>query len=256
LEDVGIRIRNWGSAYGAHENLVIRNNTITGTTDSVGVHKIYGVNITASSPSDSIDVFDNTITLGATGTSRYSSAVALQGVDMTQGGSLKVHNNKLAAGTAVQFGGNDGSSVRGISVYNNDNTSSVSGLEYFGWQSSSPQDSFVNNSVYCNKFNNTGTAGYMINFLDPTAPLVISAQWLSNNSITNSNSGGSEVYLNKNYSAGFTSCGNGILDISGGGLITAASDPCHDGVTGCYATAGLMDPDTTAPAFPTGLSVQ
>ncbi|NTV50322.1 MAG: right-handed parallel beta-helix repeat-containing protein [Geobacteraceae bacterium] len=138
LEVVGIRIRNWGSSIGRHENLIVKNNTITASTDVKGAHRAYGININASSATDNIAIHDNKITVSASGTGKDANALSLQTVDMTTGGTLDIHHNTFTSShQAVRFGGNDGSSVKGVTLRSNTlvqtGTPTVAPIEYGYW---------------------------------------------------------------------------------------------------------------------------
>jgi hypothetical protein len=120
LECAGIRIRNWGGANQYHKNLIIYNNTISGFTDEQRVHKVYGINITAKAPGDSIEIYNNEIAVTASGSGRSASAIAFQGSDLTTGNSVRVYNNIMSSNAAVlQFGGNDGESAKGLLLEGN-----------------------------------------------------------------------------------------------------------------------------------------
>ncbi|MEJ5359835.1 MAG: hypothetical protein WHT06_14330 [Desulfobacterales bacterium] len=115
LECTGIRIRNWGAANQSHKNLKIFNNTISGFTDGQRVHRVYGINLTVSAPEDSVEIYNNDISVTATGQGRSASAVAVQSSDLTKGNSVRIYNNTLASNAAIlQFGGNDGESAKGL----------------------------------------------------------------------------------------------------------------------------------------------
>jgi hypothetical protein len=120
LECAGIRIRNWGSANQSHKNLKIFNNTISGFTDEQRVHKVYGINITATAPEDSIEIYNNEISVTATGSGKSAAAIAFQGSDLTKGNSVRIYNNTLASNAAIlQFGGNDGANAKGLLLEGN-----------------------------------------------------------------------------------------------------------------------------------------
>lgn len=251
LEAAGIRIRDWGGIDRGHVNLKIYGNNISGFVDSIGTHRTYGINITSQSAVTSADIYNNVINISLNSqlTSDWqASAMVLQGADMSLGGSIDIHNNELTGSHTVRFGGNDGSSVKNIELHENIITGSIAPIFYYGYQGP-----FSDNSIYCNKFNNTGIAGYPIYF-DDGVPTV-NNQYFSNNLITNANAGGYEMLLGKNYASSVTSCNNGAMDIFGGGSVGNAADPCHDGAVGCYASAGLLVFDGVAPSAPSGLGV-
>ena len=117
LECAGLRIRNWGSASEVHKNIKIYNNRISGYTDAQSVSKIYGINLSVSAPEDSIEIYENEISVTATGSDRIASAVAFQDSDLTKGNFVRVSNNILSSnGTLLLFGGNDGENAKGLLI--------------------------------------------------------------------------------------------------------------------------------------------
>lgn len=117
LECAGLRIRNGGSATQAHKNIRVYRNTISGYTDAERVRRIFGINLTVSAPEDSIEIYQNEISITASGAERSASAIAFQNSDLTKGNSVRIHNNTLATnGAILQFGGNDGESAKGLLV--------------------------------------------------------------------------------------------------------------------------------------------
>lgn len=253
LEAAGIRVRDWGSLdpVEGHRNLSIHDNSINGYINAAGTHRTYGINMTSQSAVTSADIYNNTINISLDSqlTSDWqASAIALQGADMSLGGLIKVRNNELTGSHALRIGGNDGSQVKSIQIYENKINGSLASIFFHGYLGP-----FADNSFYCNKINNISTTGYPIYF-DDGVPTVTN-QWFSNNQITNANAGGFELFLNKNYSTNVTACNNGVMDIFGGGSIGSAGLPCHDGVDGCYALAGKIITDFTAPIAPSGLNI-
>ncbi len=120
LECTGIRIRNWGASNQYHRNIKIYNNTISGFTDAQGVHKVYGINLTVSAPNDSIEIYNNEISVTATGQGRSAAAMAFQGSNLTKNNAVRIYNNTLASNAALlQFGGNDGESAKGLLLEDN-----------------------------------------------------------------------------------------------------------------------------------------
>lgn len=120
LECAGIRVRNWGGANQSHKNLKIFNNTISGFTDEQRVHRVYGINLTVSAPEDSIEIYNNDISVTAAGQGRSASVIAVQRSDLTRGNSVRIYNNTLASNAAIlQFGGNDGESAKGLLLEGN-----------------------------------------------------------------------------------------------------------------------------------------
>ncbi len=115
LEAVGIRIRNWGAANQNHKNLKIYGNRITGTTDSSGVHQVYGINATVNAPEDSIEIYNNEISVRAEGAGRSAAAIAIQNTKVTGQNHLVIRNNILESNvTLLKFGGNDGENSQGV----------------------------------------------------------------------------------------------------------------------------------------------
>ena len=117
---VGIRIRNWGGNTPMHKNIKISRNTIEGHTDAKGVHAIYGINITASAVDDSVEIFDNTIKVTATGKNRIASAITFQDTKLCGDSYIDIHHNTLMSNSAfLRFGGNDGPDAIGLTVWSN-----------------------------------------------------------------------------------------------------------------------------------------
>ena len=115
LECAGLRIRNWGAPNQSHKNLKIFKNTISGYTDAQSAHRVYGINLTVSAPEDSIEIYENEISVTSSGSGRMASAIAFQSSDLTKGNFVRIHHNNLASnGAILQFGGNDGESAKGL----------------------------------------------------------------------------------------------------------------------------------------------
>jgi len=120
LECAGIRIRNWGEENQSHKNLQIYNNVINGRTDIHGVHKVYGINVTVSSPGDSIQIFENDVSVSAEGPGRTAAALAFQGTSVDGPNYVYVRENKLSSNSElIRFGGSDGSEVKGVLLEGN-----------------------------------------------------------------------------------------------------------------------------------------
>lgn len=120
LEATGIRIRNWGREKEAHRNIKIYSNTIEGFTDESKVHAVYGINTTLSSQYDTVEIFDNTISVSATGDNRRASTIALQDTILNGSSSLTIFNNTLLSNMEIiRLGGEDGANVKGVSFYDN-----------------------------------------------------------------------------------------------------------------------------------------
>lgn len=120
LECAGIRIRNWGEENQSHKDLQVYNNVITGRTDASGVHKVYGINVTASSPNDSIKIFENDISVTAEGRGRSAAALVFQGTKVQGNNYVYAHENKLSSNSEIiRFGGNDGADVQGVLLEGN-----------------------------------------------------------------------------------------------------------------------------------------
>jgi len=237
LEAVAIRIRDWGGTnpVQGHRNLKIYENTISVYVDSTTTHRSYGINTSTKSAVSDIEIYDNTITaaLNSSGGADWEAvAIAMQNIDMPEGGVFTVRNNVISGNIGFRFGGNDGAPVKGVSIYSNTIATDKAALHYDGYLGP-----FSDNSIYCNAIENTATDGHIVYFADGTP--TVSNQYFSNNLFTNANSSGYEVFTTKDYSASALFCGSGTVDVTGGGSIGSASAPCQDGATGCYSSAGL-----------------
>ncbi len=153
LECAGIRIRNWGGTTPMHENIKIYGNTITGHTDSAGVHAVYGININASALGDSIEIYDNTIEVTAEGSGRLASAITFQSTNMQGDSFISIHNNTLKTNSAfLRFGGNYGADAIGLCFENNDfirlsNPTPIGNPFIYGyWTGKAKNNIFVNNT--------------------------------------------------------------------------------------------------------------
>lgn len=238
LEAVAIRVRDWGGTDPpeGHRNLKIYGNTISVYADAGGTHRSYGMNITSSSSNTSAEIYDNVMTasLNSSGGSDWeASCFALQGVDMSLGGSINIHNNICMGNIGVRFGGNDGFGVSGVNFFGNDITANKAVIEHYNYQGP-----FNSNNIYCNKLTQTSPSGYIVNFESPGSTIPsVSSQFISNNLIVNA--GLATVFTNQNYASGEIFCGNGIVSVSGGGSVGMATGACQNGFTGCYSSAGL-----------------
>ncbi len=118
LEAVGIRLRNWGST--VMKDVSIYGNTITGSLTASSVHGIYGINATLSNGADSIDVYNNTISVTSPDASKFAADFAFQSARFGKGGYFKIHDNTLSSNNNIfKFGGNDGTDVNNILIDNN-----------------------------------------------------------------------------------------------------------------------------------------
>jgi hypothetical protein len=120
LECSGIRIRNWGEEDQSHRELKIYSNTITGRTDAIGVHRIYGFNITAASPKDSIEIFDNEVSVKTKGPGNKATSLIFQNTKLVGKNYVYVSENRLSSNAEIlRFGGPDGADNRGIVLEKN-----------------------------------------------------------------------------------------------------------------------------------------
>jgi hypothetical protein len=233
LETAGIRIRNWGDddPVEQHKNLKIYNNKISAVSDENGVHAAYGININAIAATDSIEIYDNSITVSVSGTGYWGSGISMQGFGHSSASRHNIYNNTIiSTHYAIGFDGNDGSNSTNIAFYSNSFQSAISTIR-FGMSGYTGTDSDID--IYCNSVNNTGASGYPF-YLNGT----LSDIYISHNSLTNSNSSGYEAWADANESTDVIFCENGTIDVTGGGSVGTASAPCQDGSANCYSTAG------------------
>ena len=232
LEPVGIRLRNWGED--PLKNFSIHDNIISGSTDSNGAHAVYGININAYDPDDSIDIYNNEINISVTGSGNYGAGIAMQVLDFSLNSSpLKIRNNTIVAtgnSYGISLGGPDSGEVflmKNIDIYSNKITSGYDTIK--SW---SNQYSVDDIAVYCNQINNNGSAYYPFTF-DGT----VTNYLIDYNSITNSNSSGYEAWADANESSDVLFYGNGTIDVTGGGSVGTAGSATN-GSSNCWTTAG------------------
>ncbi len=249
LEAIGINIRNFGDD--PYKNWKIYGNTITTSTDAAGVHATYGIDLKISDPEDDIEIYNNTITANQTGQD-LAACIAFEPQSADAGGLRKIHNNVCISNSrGIQFGGNDGAYAQNALIYLNKITTLSHAFYFYGYTGL-----YAGLDTYCNQITNTGTSSYPFYFDDATYAPTVSDIMISNNLLTNSNSGGYEVYTTRNYSSSVIFCANGTIDVDGGGSVGSASPPCQDGSTGCYSTAGLTGGGSSTGTIGPGVTIQ
>jgi len=120
LESAGIRIRNWGEENQSHHDLHIFNNTINGWTDGEGVQKVYGINVTARAPHDSIRIMKNDVSVKTLDPGSKATCLIFQNTKMDGRNTIYVAENILKSNSEIlRFGGNDGAETQGIILEGN-----------------------------------------------------------------------------------------------------------------------------------------
>ena len=120
LESAGIRLRNWGEENQSHRDLQILNNTISGWTDGEGVQKVYGINVTANAPHDSIRIMKNDVTVKSLAPGSKATCLIFQNTKVDGRNYVYVAENVLKSNSEIlRFGGNDGAETQGIILEGN-----------------------------------------------------------------------------------------------------------------------------------------
>jgi len=229
MESVGIRIRNWGGLQEGH-TLDIYGNSFSYTNKANGTHATYGVNITASSAIDALNIHNNTFDVNAYDSSQWAAGVVFQTAGNISASRLMVTNNTITSNSyGIGLDSNDGVNAKNISINSNIITAGVAPIR-FGTSTYYGTDFDID--IYCNKLISNTATSYPL-YLNGT----LSDINIDHNLITNSNSGGYEAWADENESTDVLFYGNGTIDVTGGGSVGTAGSATN-GTTGCSATAG------------------
>ncbi len=229
LESVGIRFRNWGGDYEGHR-LKIYGNTFAYTNKSNGSHATYGINATAVSQYDEIEIYNNTFNINAYDSSQWAAGVALQGFGNSLAAKQKIFSNTFAGNSyGIGIAGNDATTAKNTSIYLNKITTEDSAIR-FGMSIYSGENTDFD--IYCNQITSTGTSGHPFYFNGTLSDILVDY-----NQVTSSNAGGYEAWADADESSDILFYGNGQIDVTGGGMVGATASATN-GSYGCYLSAG------------------
>lgn len=221
----------WG-----RDNTLIHDNTITYDCNCGG--RVFLMNGGANG----WQIYNNDITVTGSSNSNDQYVVRIRGLDSTTASNHIIHHNTIDATTYTGTG-----TVHIISLGDNSNTQTNNDF-YYNWIKAGDQQAvqyyssnFSDHDFYCNKIeHDDSNIAVQIGAQNPSDVV-----W-SNNSITTNRVDGYLVNTTTT-STGTTFCESDVSsgEVGGGGSVSYDTDPCQDGSSGCYGSAGAPNGNTT-----------